>query len=498
MISGSKPESSSSVGLQTGGEYEVFLSFRGPDVRRTFADCLYSSLVRSKIRTFRDEEDLWKGETIGPSLVKAITESKIHIPIFTIGYASSRWCLQELAKMVDCRKTGGEGGKGQQVILPVFYFITPRDVRHPDSGPYKEAFEVHNQSHDPVTISGWKEALKEVGVMKGWHVTETDGQGAVMDEILIEVESHLRDSYALVTDDLVGIDLHVEEVLKLLNLDSASEKIVGIHGIGGLGKTTLMKAVYNKVSAQFERCCFLENIRDTLSNSDGALTLQNKIISDILRKDSNKPIDAYDGIRIIRERVCRHKLLIVLDDVDERFQFEDILGKLGDFYTDSRFLITTRSLVKIDDENRFQMHDHVRDLGRNIVREENNQNPYKRSRIWVNRDAINMLKHREGTDCVEALKVDMKGEDYVLTGTEFKQLSRLRYLVVSNGRLAGNFKEVLPNIRWLRLYRCDSVPTYLNLKKLVILDFQECSVRDSWDGWKGIKVINLFSPKQSF
>ncbi|CAN1830482.1 Disease resistance protein L6 [Linum perenne] len=338
MISGSKPESSSSVGLQTGGEYEVFLSFRGPDVRRTFADCLYSSLVRSKIRTFRDEEDLWKGETIGPSLVKAITESKIHIPIFTIGYASSRWCLQELAKMVDCRKTGGEGGKGQQVILPVFYFITPRDVRHPDSGPYKEAFEVHNQSHDPVTISGWKEALKEVGVMKGWH-------GAVMDEILIEVESHLRDSYALVTDDLVGIDLHVEEVLKLLNLDSASEKIVGIHGIGGLGKTTLMKAVYNKVSAQFERCCFLENIRDTLSNSDGALTLQR--------------------IRIIRERVCRHKLLIVLDDVDERFQFEDILGKLGDFYTDSRFLITTRDarVLELLQECKFfeleeMSHDH--------------------------------------------------------------------------------------------------------------------------------------------
>ncbi|CAN1830483.1 Disease resistance protein L6 [Linum perenne] len=307
MISGSKPESSSSVGLQTGGEYEVFLSFRGPDVRRTFADCLYSSLVRSKIRTFRDEEDLWKGETIGPSLVKAITESKIHIPIFTIGYASSRWCLQELAKMVDCRKTGGEGGKGQQVILPVFYFITPRDVRHPDSGPYKEAFEVHNQSHDPVTISGWKEALKEVGVMKGWHVTETDGQGAVMDEILIEVESHLRDSYALVTDDLVGIDLHVEEVLKLLNLDSASEKIVGIHGIG----------------------------------------------------------DAYDGIRIIRERVCRHKLLIVLDDVDERFQFEDILGKLGDFYTDSRFLITTRDarVLELLQECKFfeleeMSHDH--------------------------------------------------------------------------------------------------------------------------------------------
>ncbi|CAN1250211.1 Putative adenylate cyclase regulatory protein [Linum perenne] len=135
------------------------------------------------------------------------------------------------------------------------------------------------------------------------------------------------------------------------------------------------------------------------------------------------------------------------------------------------------------------MHDHVRDLGRNIVREENNQNPYKRSRIWVNRDAINMLK---GTDCVEALKVDMKGEDYVLTGTEFKQLSRLRYLVVSNGRLAGNFKEVLPNIRWLRLYRCDSVPTYLNLKKLVILDFQECSVSSTEVPSGSKKLLEMF------
>ncbi|CAN1828245.1 Disease resistance protein L6, partial [Linum perenne] len=144
-------------------------SFRGPDVRTSFADCLYSCLVRSRIRTFSDEEELRKGEQIAPSLVQAIIESKIHIPIFSQDYASSKWCLQELAKMVECWKQG----KGH-VILPIFYFVNPRDVRHQD-GAYKEAFELHAQKHDADTVKEWREALQEVGKMKGWTVKDSDG-----------------------------------------------------------------------------------------------------------------------------------------------------------------------------------------------------------------------------------------------------------------------------------------------------------------------------------
>ncbi|CAN1827702.1 Disease resistance protein L6 [Linum perenne] len=422
-------------------EYEVFLSFRGSDVRQSFADHLYACLVRSKIRTFRDEEVLQKGETIGPSLVKAITESKILIPIFTQNYASSKWCLQELAKMVDCFKN-----EAQHVIFPVFYFIDPRDVRHPDSGSYKEAFEQHSLKNDPKTVLEWKNALQEVGKMKGWHITESDGQGAIIDKIFSKVDIHLRANYTLVTDELVGIDSHVENVVKLLNLDSASEKIVGIHGMGGLGKTTLAKAVYNKVSTQFEGCCFLDNIRDALS-----------------AKDVN------DGIRVIRERVCKHKLLIVLDDVDERefirvatglplylkvigsllfkrdksfwkdklielkqipptevqerlrISYNDLTHNQKQIFLDIACLFTEvykegpmhmwrdcdfhptsaintlvqRSLVKIGNDDAIWMHDHVRDLGRAIVREEHNQSPFKRSRMSYSKDAIDMLKYKE-------------------------------------------------------------------------------------------------------
>ncbi|CAN1823681.1 Disease resistance protein L6 [Linum perenne] len=464
-------------------EYEVFLSFRGPDVRKSFADCLYSYLVRSKIRTFRDEEELRKGETIAPSLVQAITESKIYIPIFSKSYASSKWCLQELAKMVECSKKE----KGH-IILPVFYFVDPRDVRH-QAGPYEEAFEQHNKKHDPVIVQEWRIALQEVGQMKGWHVTEIDGQGAVIDQIFSKVELHLRSNYTLVTEELVGVDFHVQEVVRLLNLDSGDGKIVGIHGISGVGKTTIAKAVYDNICTKFDRCCFLENIGEMLSKNDGIVAIQTKVIRSIMRDDV-KVKDASQGTNLIRERVCKYKILIVLDDVDDRFEFGQILGKLGHFSLESRFIITT-SFIKIDERNQFWMHDLIRDLGRAIVMEEDVKNPCKRSRIWSYEDAMNMFKNAEGTDQVEMLRIDLRhGSDLELTEKTFEKLAGLKYLDIAYSTLTGDFSGILPNIRWLRLHDCRSVPTDLNLKKVVILDLLYLSVTDDWRGWSRIQVAH--------
>ncbi|CAN1814510.1 Disease resistance protein L6 [Linum perenne] len=459
-------------------EYEVFLSFRGPDVRTTFADCLYSGLVRSKIRTFRDEEELRKGETIGPSLVQAITESKIYIPIFTKGYAASKWCLMELAKMVACWKQG----KGH-MVLPIFYYVDPRDVRHQD-GPYKESFEQHSQNHDPEIVKKWREALQEIGKMKGWHLTESQGQGEVIDEILSKVELHLRSNYTLVNEELVGIDSHVQDVTKLMNLDSDGERVVGIHGMGGIGKTTIAKAVYDVVCTSFDKCCFLDNVRNVLSKDDGATTLQNKVISTILGYD-NLIKNVGEGIRIIRDRVCKYKVLIVLDDVDEKFEFDQVLGRLGNFSLESRFIITTRD-IKIDEKNKFWMHDHIRDLGRAIVVGEDVENPCNRSIIWSNVDAVDLLKNGKGTDVVEMMRVDL-GYEHKLTNKELNKLKGLRYLDVKCGSLSGDFCDVLANLRWIRLRSHCQIPTNLNIKNCVILDLVDSQVKSEWRGWKGIK-----------
>ncbi|CAN1189748.1 Disease resistance protein L6, partial [Linum perenne] len=145
-------------------EYEVFLSFRGPDTRSQITEILYRFLVHSKIHTFKDDDEMRKGEGIWPTLVKAINQSKVYVPILSENYAHSKWCLNELAEIVECWTRDN-----RHVILPIFYMVDPRDVRH-QSGPYQEAFEQHEKRFDPSIIQTWKNALKKIGDLKGWHV----------------------------------------------------------------------------------------------------------------------------------------------------------------------------------------------------------------------------------------------------------------------------------------------------------------------------------------
>ncbi|KAM7461876.1 hypothetical protein LguiA_029997 [Lonicera macranthoides] len=151
------------------GEYEVFLNFCGEDTRYSFTDFLYTSLDDVGIRTFRDSESLHVGEEIGPELLKAITDSKISIPIFSKNYASKKWCMLELSHMVQCLKNGG------QISFPIFYDVDPDDVQH-QRGSYEEAFrQDRKQRYDKKIIQEWKNALKKVGQLKGLELKKETG-----------------------------------------------------------------------------------------------------------------------------------------------------------------------------------------------------------------------------------------------------------------------------------------------------------------------------------
>ena len=102
--------------------YDVFLSFKGMDTRNNFADHLYAALQRSDIFTFGDNERLERGKSISLELLKAIEESRISIVILSKNYASSTWCLDELAKIIQCMKVIG------MTVLPIFYDVDPSDV----------------------------------------------------------------------------------------------------------------------------------------------------------------------------------------------------------------------------------------------------------------------------------------------------------------------------------------------------------------------------------
>lgn len=114
------------------------MSFRGKDTRNNFTGHLHKALKQAGLRTFIDEDELHRGKQISPQLRKAIRESRICIIVFSKNYASSRWCLDELIEILECKKLMG------RLVFPVFYDVDPSDVRH-QKGSFADAFAIYTQ-----------------------------------------------------------------------------------------------------------------------------------------------------------------------------------------------------------------------------------------------------------------------------------------------------------------------------------------------------------------
>ncbi|KAF8018993.1 hypothetical protein BT93_H3772 [Corymbia citriodora subsp. variegata] len=319
--------------------YEVFLSFRGPDTRSDITDILYTGLVDAGIRAYIDDDELRTGEEIGPALLQAIEQSKILIPIFSKGYAGSKWCLMELVQMVECKRATG------QKIMPIFFDVRPSEVRY-QTGVYREAFDLHakKKRFDEKTLHDWRAALSEVGALKGWDFQSKPdrGKGKFAKEVVNKVLIELKKTYLEVSDCLVDMDDHVSEIMRMISADTNEITIVGIHGMGGVGKTTCAKIVYNQISHHFEDCCFLSNIRET-SQQKGIESLQNQLISRLLRKKGLNIDNMDEGIAMIKQRLFSRRVLLLLDDVDKRIQLDALLGKRIRFGKGSKLIITTRN-----------------------------------------------------------------------------------------------------------------------------------------------------------
>ena len=163
---------SSKVGTSSGSEYQAYLSFRGPDTHDGFADFLYHSLTDAGICVFRDDEELRVGERIDLALQRAIDNSRIYIPIFSRTYASSQWCLCELAQIVENTSKSNRNKE----ILPIFFDVEPNDVKM-KTPLYCDAILNLEREKKLCTeqVDTWREALKEVDAIKGWEVKKYKG-----------------------------------------------------------------------------------------------------------------------------------------------------------------------------------------------------------------------------------------------------------------------------------------------------------------------------------
>lgn len=334
------PSSSASVHRW---KYDVFVSFRGGDIRKNVAAHFFRALKQAGIYYFGDNEKEETGILIEGKLPDAIRDSRVSLVVFTANYANSRRCLNELVEILECNRRDHRG----HVVLPIFYDVEPCDVQK-QSGQFGDGFERCLATHtDDLLVQKWRHSLKEAGNLSGWHLNnDANGdQAYFIEQIVGRLLKIIRRTSS---PDAIGVDSFVDDVISLLKIGSEDKvHVVGLWGMKGIGKTMVAQAVYHRVSRKFDGVSFLENIG--VANQDTLLLLQKRLLHDVLKERDLEIYDLNSNINEIKAKLCQHRILLVLDNITKKNQIEYFgAGDREWFKNGSRILITTReeSLLK--------------------------------------------------------------------------------------------------------------------------------------------------------
>ncbi|CAG7894673.1 unnamed protein product [Brassica rapa] len=337
---------------------QIFINFRGKDLRCGFVSHLVRAFKRKKINVFIDERED-RGQPLD-SLFKRIEGSTIALAVFSENYPESRWCLQELEKMNERMV------EGNLVVIPIFYKVEPSTVRYL-KGNFGDKLWIMAKGDEK--IKKWEEALRSIPNLFGITVDDRSDEGQAVNEVVKAVKSVLF-KVSLIGSQGVsiqpsinsdagtssggdkhkafGVKLRLKELEDMLGCDKyKGTRIIGVVGMPGIGKTTLMKALLEKLQFKFMKHALVENIR-AKSEDPGLDYLPTLLLEDLLGVEDPFTDNVEDPYETYKPQLLRRKVLVILDGVSQKEQIDALLRK-GDWISEgSRIVIATSDISLIN------------------------------------------------------------------------------------------------------------------------------------------------------